>query len=669
MSNPLDKDTKIILKLDLGEKGVRRIPLSKLWDESRSAVSYDLLVKLALHYNDINDIPPNSLPRDDVAVSTTYVDEDGDEITISSDEELADAFGQFVDSIPPVVRAKAVVTKTAPQTGTAAPAATTKYSRLEHVKRQRARTQATSAKRAIRANCANARMQKQAAAAAARTSSPTAPATSDPPVVIKLPPVNVPPVAPARKVNGNIHVYSNTNMNVNTKNTPDTFGCDPNFIHGRHTCDGCLTTPINGIRYHAINMPDYDLCSNCHSNYQGTDIVFRPMQLDRDRHLQARWKRRQIRLGLLGTDTSTGAGVAKKVSDNGAGGRAPSQSQSQSCSGTTRKVIDSMDDALKEAIRRSLVDAWPSKNQDKKETEEPEGKVEAEADSNTVAPEEVKVAEVVSTDDTTAKKEQEEKDIHVSPAVVDISAGNDHTQRALDNMDPKVKQAISRSLNDFFLRRTRNQNQNKLSEKGEEYSLSPDEETQKKIDAMNDKMKEAIRRSLNDFFATRRATKENQKGAVDPPASEIESKGDSGDDIQRTQEVLDTMDPEMREKIRRSLNDFFARRMNKNDTEDITVNEEDTTTGIHSVVVDIVVDDDDDLSEGTVVTDAEDTHSNISETETETKDEDATGSTNSDGGSKDEWQMVTEDDEMIAMAAQMLGSALFQSDSSIHHSV
>jgi len=140
-----------------------------------------------------------------------------------------------------------------------------------------------------------------------------------------------------------------------------------------------------------------------------------------------------------------------------------------------------MDDALKEAIRRSLVDAWPSKNQDKKETEEPEGKVEAEADSNTVAPEEVKVAEVVSTDDTTAKKEQEEKDIHVSPAVVDISAGNDHTQRALDNMDPKVKQAISRSLNDFFLRRTRNQsqNQNKLSEKGEEYSLSPDEETQK----------------------------------------------------------------------------------------------------------------------------------------------------------------------------------------------
>jgi len=109
--------------------------------------------------------------------------------------------------------------------------------------------------------------------------------------------------------------------------------------------------------------------------------------------------------------------------------------------------------------------------------------------------------------------------------------------------------------------------------------------------------------------------------------------------------------------------------MNKNDTEDITVNEEDTTTGIQSVVVGIVVDDDDDLSEGTVVTDAEDTHSNISETETETKDEDATGSTNSDGGSKDEWQMVTEDDEMIAMAAQMLGSALFQSDSSIHHSV
>ena len=51
------------------------------------------------------------------------------------------------------------------------------------------------------------------------------------------------------------------------------------FIHGRHTCDGCLVTPIVGIRYHATNIPDYDLCQKCFPNYKGKDIVFAPEEL------------------------------------------------------------------------------------------------------------------------------------------------------------------------------------------------------------------------------------------------------------------------------------------------------------------------------------------------------------------------------------------------------
>ena len=39
----------------------------------------------------------------------TYLDEDGDTITISSDDELAEAFLQFVDQVPPVLRASATV--------------------------------------------------------------------------------------------------------------------------------------------------------------------------------------------------------------------------------------------------------------------------------------------------------------------------------------------------------------------------------------------------------------------------------------------------------------------------------------------------------------------------------------------------------------------------------
>eukprot|EP00527_Entomoneis_sp_CCMP2396_P000869 CAMPEP_0198140780 /NCGR_PEP_ID=MMETSP1443-20131203/3884_1 /TAXON_ID=186043 /ORGANISM="Entomoneis sp., Strain CCMP2396" /LENGTH=416 /DNA_ID=CAMNT_0043803309 /DNA_START=24 /DNA_END=1270 /DNA_ORIENTATION=+ len=64
------------------------------------------------------------------------------------------------------------------------------------------------------------------------------------------------------------------------------------FIHGRHTCDGCLTTPVVGTRFHAVNMPDYDLCAGCRSNYKGDEIKFEEAELDRDLPMQERWYRR-----------------------------------------------------------------------------------------------------------------------------------------------------------------------------------------------------------------------------------------------------------------------------------------------------------------------------------------------------------------------------------------
>jgi hypothetical protein len=51
------------------------------------------------------------------------------------------------------------------------------------------------------------------------------------------------------------------------------------FIHGRHTCDSCLTTPIIGKRYNAHNLPDYDLCENCYKNYQGDEVKFEVVEL------------------------------------------------------------------------------------------------------------------------------------------------------------------------------------------------------------------------------------------------------------------------------------------------------------------------------------------------------------------------------------------------------
>lgn len=65
------------------------------------------------------------------------------------------------------------------------------------------------------------------------------------------------------------------------------------FIHGRHTCDLCLTTPIIGKRFHATNMLDYDLCEACHGNYKGSEILFEEATLERDSPFQDRWNRKK----------------------------------------------------------------------------------------------------------------------------------------------------------------------------------------------------------------------------------------------------------------------------------------------------------------------------------------------------------------------------------------
>lgn len=46
------------------------------------------------------------------------------------------------------------------------------------------------------------------------------------------------------------------------------------FIHGRHTCDSCLTTPIIGKRFRAINRADFDYCEKCYLNYKGDVLKF-----------------------------------------------------------------------------------------------------------------------------------------------------------------------------------------------------------------------------------------------------------------------------------------------------------------------------------------------------------------------------------------------------------
>ena len=54
----------------------------------------------------------------------------------------------------------------------------------------------------------------------------------------------------------------------------DELSFDPNFVHNRHTCDGCGVSPIVGHRYHATNIPDCDLCAGCRDKCALADISF-----------------------------------------------------------------------------------------------------------------------------------------------------------------------------------------------------------------------------------------------------------------------------------------------------------------------------------------------------------------------------------------------------------
>merc|ERR1739844_756808 len=82
--------------------------ITKTMDDTKKTVSFDLLVALILEFK---KLPPQAVQNEKFSISATYDDEDGDEITISSSAELVEAFEQFTESKPPILRAKAIVVR------------------------------------------------------------------------------------------------------------------------------------------------------------------------------------------------------------------------------------------------------------------------------------------------------------------------------------------------------------------------------------------------------------------------------------------------------------------------------------------------------------------------------------------------------------------------------
>ena len=146
----------------------------------------------------------------------------------------------------------------------------------------------------------------------------------------------------------------------------DADGPCTHFIHGRHTCDGCLTTPIIGLRWHSVNLPDYDLCDRCKNNYKGDEIEFETVELERDRAFQTRWQRRQVRRARQARFAHSRyaersrCGRPMSSAEAAAAAAAASirtaSSSSDAAATDAKKGTEVMDVALKEAIRRSLAD-------------------------------------------------------------------------------------------------------------------------------------------------------------------------------------------------------------------------------------------------------------------------------------------------------------------------
>ena len=228
---------EFVLKLKIDEGGdvqVRRIKVSDVWDSSLSSLSFGKMMSVASSFAGAED-KEDFLSR----AKATYIDEDGDEIRMTSDKELEDAFLQVLKKFP--THKPFVITVAVPE------------DKPDNVYAASGRAAGMPKRIQLR----------------------------------KVEPGKKPFAVSNQPMMG--ACKSKTTLRV----TPQTFEKDF-FVHARHTCDGCQRTPIIGTRYHAMNIPDFDLCANCFEKYEGEKSDFQPEIHHRDRRMQQRWLKKQL---------------------------------------------------------------------------------------------------------------------------------------------------------------------------------------------------------------------------------------------------------------------------------------------------------------------------------------------------------------------------------------
>jgi hypothetical protein len=613
----------------LGEEGgIRRIPLKKLWNFTTNQLSFQNLVELILNFTNNNNLNTDS---SSIQVMVSYTDMDGDIISVSSDDELLDAFEQYENQVPPVLRAKAhikVMTKGEKKKGdkkkkkdyigdvdeTITPTKDeNNNNHKEEVKKNLGVTENI-------ASDDNGRPKQQAK---------EGPTTTTPAVC------------------NNIHPI------------PTDF--DPQFVHGRHTCDGCLVTPIVGYRYHAINLPDYDLCQKCVNNYMGSEIEFQPIQLERDVSNQFKWKRRQERLAAAAASASAAQSTTPLTGPNNQKVNYPAcrRTQKLGLNGVNPHQLFEMN--LQEAVRRSLEET-KKKSTTKKSTDDEGGegpKVVVEEGSTPTPAVQSNVHK--EKEDMNSKSLSEcFKDLILEVSVDnDVPAGTTSTSDGKDDSSPKKENFAMPHARVVF-----------------DCAL-------KEVDRA---FKEAIRHSLRNVNGKVPMNNNNNKGGN---ANKAEVKVPN-----TTSSTKECVEEKEEVKVDVNVPTPTAADSTPKDPQEKEGDEKiSSTSTVHSTANDSVVDNvqdtipQDPKADETVVdnTVPESNDKNLVDTnhvvDTSPNTVDLpqpiviTGATILDGNDNtpepkpiiEEWQMIDENgqitsDEMIAQAAQLIGSALFNSD-------
>jgi len=407
------------------------------------------------------------------------------------------------------------------------------------------------------------------------------------------------------------------------------------FIHNRHTCDSCLCTPIIGPRYHSTNMPDYDLCAKCRNNYKGDQIQFETVELERDCPFQKRWNRKLLR--------RSGRGGSWR--HNNCRGRQNS----------LKHRMESNDPDIKEAIRRSLRDISP-KRDSSIPTTPPKNEVERSNSRNIDSAEET--AQVLN-----KTKEKVEKEL-----IKDLFCGKDNKDYGVSNPPtPAVKEEeiiVSEQIRDKDMPLDsckESLRQSLLPEAliAENLSHNEDNKDYENSDPTTPTLKEEeiiLSEQLRDEYMLSSFCKESSGQSLLPEARAAEKMETITND-----ENLDNEDSEFN-------NDMASSSHNTNSGQTILSEVADSTKEKDNGHVEDVTD----LNETVVSTNKNDNMSKMDEA-VNAEDKEKVGSDCASNTSEDEWQVVTDskksgndehtsNDAMIAQAAQMLGSALFESD-------